>query len=281
MLATNIQSKTVCNEGWIMSELLVTVGDGIGTITFNRPHALNAITPAVVDLFIDATDRLENDPAVRCVLIRGAGSDFMSGADVKGFYDKLTADRAAHRASMERRVVTGHLAIHRIRRMPKPVIAVVQGACVGFGFSLLCCVDLAIASDDAYFMLAYRHVGLTTDGGASYFLPRIVGERRALEITLLGEKFDSAKALDLGIVNWVVPRDKLDAEALRVAGKFSTAATRAIGGAKRLIRNSLQSSWDEQSAREAEAIAEMVGSDDHLEGVTAFVEKRKPIFTGR
>ena len=267
--------------GWIMSELLVTVEDGIGTITFNRPQALNAITPAVVDALIDATNRFERDASVRCVLIRGAGSDFMSGADVKGFHESLAQRRDAHVAGMERRVVTGHLAIHRIRRMSKPVIAVVQGACVGFGFSLLCSVDLALASDDAYFMLAYRHVGLTTDGGASYFLPRIVGERRALEITLLGEKFDAAKALDLGIVNWVVPRDQLDAEALKVARKFSTAATRAIGGAKRLIRNSLQSSWDEQSAREAEAIAEMIGTDDHFEGVSAFVEKRKPNFTGR
>lgn len=264
-----------------MSDLLVTVENGVGTITFNRPERLNAISPAVVDMLIDATQRFEKDPAVRCVLLRGAGTDFRSDAEVKGFHDSLSHNREAHVAGMERRVVTGHLAIHRIRRMPKPVIAVVQGACVGFGFSLLCSADLAIASDDAYFMLAYRHVGLTTDGGASYFLPRIVGERRALEITLLGEKFSAQKAHELGLVNWVVPREQLDAEAMAVARKFAGAATRAIGGAKRLIRTSLQSTWDEQSAREAEAIAEMIATDDHFEGVTAFVEKRKPNFTGR
>jgi 2-(1,2-epoxy-1,2-dihydrophenyl)acetyl-CoA isomerase len=260
--------------------LLVEVTDGVGTITFNRPEKLNALSPEIVDGLIDATYRFEHDPAVRCVLIRGAGDTFMAGGDVEGFKRSLTDDRAAHLAGMEKRVVTGHLAIHRLRRMAKPVIVAVQGGAVGFGFSMVAAADMAIAGDDAFLLLAYRHVGLTADGGISYFLPRMVGERRAIEIMLMGERIPAAKALEWGLVNWVVPTAELQDRAMALACKLAAGPTRALGGAKRLVRTALDNTWDEQSAREAESIADMIGSDDHLEGVNAFLEKRKPAFRG-
>jgi len=263
------------------AHLLTEVTDGVGIITFNRPERLNALSPELVEGFIDATQWFEKDASVRCVLIRGAGETFMAGGDVKGFHESLVENREAHAASMERRVVTGHLSIHRLRRMPKPVIVAVQGAAAGFGLSVVCASDLAIAADDAIFSLAYRHIGLTADGGVSYFLPRIVGERRALEIALLGERFTAAKALDWGLLNWTVPKAELQDKALEIAAHLASGPTRALAGAKRLLRGSLESTWDQQSAREAELIGETVGSDDHLEGVTAFIEKRKPVFTGR
>ncbi|MDB5482437.1 MAG: hypothetical protein JWO83_3490 [Caulobacteraceae bacterium] len=257
------------------------VVDGVGTILFNRPEALNALSPELVQGLIDMTHRYEHDPLVRCVLIRGAGETFMAGGDVKGFYRSLREEREEHLAGFERRIVTGHLAIHRLRRMQKPVLIAVQGAAAGFGLSIVAAADLAIAAEDAFFSLAYRHIGLTADGGASYFLPRIVGERRALEIALLGERFSAQKALEWGLLNWVVPRASLEEEAWKIARKLAEGPTLALGQAKRLLRTSLEATWDEQSAREAESVAAMAATQDHLEGVTAFVEKRKPRFTGR
>ncbi len=257
------------------------VKDGIGTITFNRPEALNALSWQMSEELIEATGRMERDRSVRCVVIRGAGEHFMAGGDVKGFYKSLTTERERHVTGLEMRVVKVHQAIYHLRRMEKPVLASVQGAAAGFGLSMILACDLAIASDDSYFTLAYRHIGLSADGGSTYFLPRIVGERRALEIALLGDRFTAQHAHDIGILNWVVPRAKLAEETMSVARKLADGPTIALGKAKQLIRSSFDNSWDEHSHREAEGIAAAAATEDHLEGVTAFVEKRKPVFKGR
>jgi 2-(1,2-epoxy-1,2-dihydrophenyl)acetyl-CoA isomerase len=261
--------------------VLIETKDGIGTITFNRPAALNALSPQMTDGLIEATAHLERDPEVRCVVLRGAGEHFMAGGDVKGFHKALIENRDAHVAQAEMRVIKAHQAIYQLRRMAKPVLASVQGAAAGFGLSLILAADLAIASDDAYFTLAYRHIGLSADGGATYFLPRIVGERRALEIALLGERFSAHRALEIGILNWVVPRARLADETASMARKLADGPTVALGKAKQLIRSSFDHSWDEHSHREAEAFAVAAATADHLEGATAFVEKRKPVFKGR
>ena len=261
--------------------LKAEIADGIGSIIFDRPDVLNALSPEMVEALIDVTQSFERDEAVRCVVIRAEGETFMAGGDVKGFHRDLLADRQAHSAGLERRVVNGHLAIHRLRRMAKPVLVSVQGAAAGFGLSIVCAADLAIAADDAIFSLAYRHIGLSADGGVTYFLPRIVGERRALEIALLGDRFTAAQALEWGLLNWTAPKADLRAETLKIARRLADGPTVALGGVKRLLRNSLQSSWDQQSALEGEILVKAAASDDHLEGVTAFVEKRKAKFTGR
>jgi 2-(1,2-epoxy-1,2-dihydrophenyl)acetyl-CoA isomerase len=261
--------------------VLTEVKDGIGTIIVNRPAALNALSPEMGEGLIEATARFEHDRAVRCVVIRGAGEHFMAGGDVKGFHKALSEDREGHLARLEMRVVKAHQTIYQLRRMAKPVLVSVQGAAAGFGLSMILAADLAIASDDAFFTLAYRHIGLSADGGATYFLPRIVGERRALEITLLGERFSAQKALDIGILNWVVPRAALAEETAKLARKLADGPTVALGQAKALIRGSLENSWDEQSHREAEGLAAVAVTEDHFEGVSAFVEKRKPVFKGR
>ena len=261
--------------------LLSEVRDGIGTVTFNRPEARNALSGEMNEALIEVTARFERDPAVRCVVLRGAGDHFMAGGDIKGFHQALSTSREGHVAALEQRVVKAHQTIYQLRRMAKPVLASVQGAAAGFGLSLVLAADLAIAADDAFFTLAYRHIGLSADGGATYFLPRIVGERRALEIALLGERFTAARALDFGILNWVVPRASLVDETAALARKLADGPTVALGKAKQLIRSSLDNSWDEQSHREAEGIAAVAATDDHLEGVVAFIEKRKPVFRGR
>lgn len=257
------------------------IDNGVGSIILNRPEALNAFTPEMSHQLADIVDRLERDEAVRAVLIRGEGKSFTAGGDVKGFHTALVEDRFGHAAGLERRIVTGHLSMHRLRRMPKPVLIAYQGITAGVGVSLVCCADLAIAAEDAQLMLAYRHIGLSVDGGVSYFLPRIVGERRAIQLTLLGERIDAAKALDWGLANWVVPNEELVERATQIARDLAQGPTVALGASKRLLRDSLQSSWDQQSANEARAISLVAASADHLEGVSAFVDRRKASFVGR
>lgn len=261
--------------------VLAEIENGIGWLTLNRPEQLNALSMEMRDLLIEHSAKFEKDPAVRCVVIKGAGTHFMAGGDIKGFHKSLTTDKEAHLAGFEMRVVKAHQAIYQIRRMAKPVIASVQGAAAGFGLSLILNCDLAIAADDAFFTLAYRHIGLSADGGATYFLPRIVGERKALEIALLGERFSAQEAKDQNILNWIVPKEKLVDETLKLARKLADGPTFALGVAKKLIRTSLDNSWDEHSHREAEGLAACAATEDHFEGLNAFLDKRKPAFKGR
>jgi 2-(1,2-epoxy-1,2-dihydrophenyl)acetyl-CoA isomerase len=254
--------------------------NGVGTITFNQPSIRNALSVQMIEELIEASASFERDPSIRCVVLRGAGEHFMAGGDIKGFHKSLIENREAHVNGREMEVVKAHQFIYQIRRMPKPVLASIHGVAAGIGFSLVLAADLAIAAIDAVFTLAYRHVGLSPDGGSTYFLPRIVGERKALELALLGERFTAQTALDLRIVNWTVPAARLEEETAQVARRLADGPTVALAEAKRLIRSSLDNSWDEQSHREAESFAVSAGTDDHLDGVTAFVEKRKAVFHG-
>jgi len=258
-----------------------SISDGVGTILFNRPEVRNAFSPEMAEGFIEITRSFERDPHVRCVLIRGAGDSFMAGGDVKGFHASIEADQPNYAAGLEQRVVNGHLAIHQLRRMPKPVLVCAQGAAAGFGLSIVAAADLAIAADDAYFSCAYRNIGLTADGGISYFLPRIVGERKALEIALLGERFSAQQALAWGVVNWLEPMATLAERALTIALSLADGPGLAQAGVKRLFRNSLDNSWEQQSMLEAESVSAVAATTDHREGVAAFMEKRKARFVGR
>jgi 2-(1,2-epoxy-1,2-dihydrophenyl)acetyl-CoA isomerase len=261
--------------------LRVAFADGVASLILDRPDAGNALTPEMVEALIRATTALERDSDVRCVVLRATGDNFAAGGDVKGFHKSLTQDRDAHLAGMERRVANGNAAVHRLRRMTKPVLASVQGAVAGYGLSMFLSADLTIAADNAFFLMAYRHIGLTPDGGSSHLLPRLIGERRAMELTLMGNRIDAAKALAWGLVNWTVPADELVAQTDKIARGLARGPTYALGHAKRLIRAAFNSSWDDQVARENEQIAHSVASADHLEGVQAFVEKRSAVFVGK
>ncbi len=260
--------------------VVVTREGAIAFLTLNRPAALNALDIGMTMALSEATSLLESDEAVRCVVLRGAGEHFMAGGDIKHFHKGLEDPPAQRRQQFERMIGEVHASVIRLRRMPKPVVASVRGAVAGFGLSLMNACDLAIAADNAYFTLAYCHIGTTPDGGGTYGLPRLVGLKQAMEIALLGDRFDAARALSLGLVNSVVPAADLEAETLALARRLAKGPTLAYGRTKRLINESLNHGLTGQLLAEQDSFAASALTADFAEGVRAFVEKRKPHFRG-
>lgn len=260
-----------------MSEsVLYSVTEGVATITLDRPQVMNALDPEMIRQLRVACERVERDAAVRAVVIRGAGPAFLAGGDVSVFHSNLP------RMPQLAREVGGelHCAILALRRAPKPVLASVHGAVAGAGVSLLAAADLAIAAADATFTLAYSKIGASPDGGATYFLPRLVGYRRALERMLLSDTFDAHAACQLGLVNWVASSEQLVSETARIAGRLARGATRAFAETKQLVNQSYDRTLPAQLDAEVQAFARCAETRDFAEGVTAFVEKRKAAFTG-
>jgi len=256
--------------------VLVAREGSVATITLNRPQALNALDHDLTVGLRDGVLAAEHDPSVRCVVLRG-GEHFMAGGDLKWFRT-LVEDRssAENRVQFEALIHEVHTVILALRRMPKPVVASVRGAVAGFGMSLMMACDLVLAADNAYFTLAYTLIGTSPDGGSTFSLPRIVGQKKAMEIALLGERFDAATAERLGLVNRVVPKEKLDEETAKLALRLANGPTAVYARTKALLNGSLNASLESQLQREAEAFAQSASEPDFREGLAAFIEKRKP-----
>jgi 2-(1,2-epoxy-1,2-dihydrophenyl)acetyl-CoA isomerase len=258
--------------------ILLERSGAVATLTLDRPAALNTLDFAMMDMLVAHTSKIAADDSLRVVVLRGSGRHFMAGGDVAAFAQHLDAAPAARRALFQRAIERLHAAIENLHRMPHPVIARVQGAAAGFGLSLVCACDLAVAADDAYFTSAYRHLGLTPDGGGTWALPRIVGLRKAMEIILLSERFDAHEALRIGIVNKVVPAPELDTTVNAIVDSLVHGPVDALRNAKRLLRESPRRSLSEQLQAEAESFAQCASTSDFVEGVRAFTAKRKPRF---
>lgn len=258
------------------SPVLVAAHEGVATLTLNRPRALNALNRELTLALREAVFAAEHDPQVRCLVIRG-GEHFMAGGDLKHF-SELVASRPAPqlRTDFEGFIHEVHALVLSLRRMPKPVVASVSGAAAGFGMSLMMACDLALAADNAYFTLAYSLIGATPDGGSTYALPRIVGQKKAMEIALLGERFDAPTAERLGLVNRVVPAAALEAETQKLAARLAAGPALVYGRTKALVNRSLEHTLESQLQREAEAFAQSASEPDFAEGLRAFLEKRKP-----
>lgn len=257
--------------------LELQVRDGVAHLTLNRPDAANAITVELARDLMLATLRCDEDPAVRAVLLTGAGRMFCGGGDLKAFAGR--SDDLPH--YLKELTTYLHAATSRLTRMNAPVVAAVHGSAAGAGMSLACAADVVLAAESAKFTMAYTRAGLTPDGSSTYFLPRIVGLRRALELALTSRVLTSAEAFELGIVTRIVPEARLLDEARNTAAEFAAGPTQAFGATKRLLHTGWTGTLETQMELEARAIADVSRGADAREGIAAFAAKRPPRFTGR
>jgi 2-(1,2-epoxy-1,2-dihydrophenyl)acetyl-CoA isomerase len=258
----------------------VTRTEGAAKIELNRPHALNAWNAQFGSDLLAVVRELAADDAVRAVMITGAGRGFSSGADLKDGGAGQPADDGRP-AVYTRLTELYHPIMETIREMPKPVLAAVNGPAVGIGCSLALCCDLILAAESSYFLLAFVNIGLVPDGGSSLFMPTRVGFARAAELMMLGERLPAPKALEWGLINRVVGDEQLADEATALAARLAAGPTRSYAGAKRELNNWLYARMGEQLDLEAQLQQEMAQSEDFVEGVTAFLQKRPASFSGR
>lgn len=255
--------------------LLFDVADRVATITFNRPDQANSMNLQVMKELMDVSIRCDEDAGIRSVIVTGSGRFFSAGGDLASF--GATDDPPSLLKEM---TVYFHAAISRFCRMDAPIIAAVNGMAAGAGFSLVAACDLSVAGDSAQFASRYTAASLSPDGSSTYFVPRLIGVRRTMELMLTNRQLSAAEARDWGLINRVVVDEDLRDHVQGLALELATGATLAFGSVKRLLQSSLSETLETQMEAEARSIADMARTQDGREGVTAFLEKRSPRYTG-
>lgn len=257
--------------------ILFETDGGVATITFNRPDNANSMDRQFMYELMHAAIRCDEDASIRAVVVTGTGQFFSAGGDLSSFAD--AGDGAG--ALLKEMTTYFHGAVSRFSRMDAPIIAAVNGTAAGAGFSFAAACDLTIASDTAMFTSAYTAAALTPDGSSTYFVPRLVGMRRAMELMLTNRRLSAQEALEWGLISQVVPAAELMATAAALAHKLASGGTLAFGAVKRMLHESFSATLETQMEMEARAIAAMSHTHDGREGIAAFFEKRKPTFEGR
>ncbi len=261
-------------EAMSYETILFEQNEGVATLTLNRPDVFNAFNEQQSFDVIDALKKCAKDKTIRVLVITGSGKAFCSGQDLKSI---AGAENRSLRESIDKRY---NPMIKAIRNLPIPVICRLNGVAAGAGCSLALACDMIVASENASLIEVFINVGLVLDSGSSYFLPRLVGSARAFELSTMGNKVSAQQAFDWGMVNRICKAEDLDAEVKKITDYYAVAPTKAIGLMKKMLNKSFNSDLDTMLEYEAYC-QEIAGrSKDNKEGVKAFIEKRKPNFTG-
>lgn len=261
-------------------DLILNPTGPIARITFNRPQKANAFDPAWSDPMLAFFEQVARDPNVRCVLLRSTGAHFSAGGDV-GSVDTLIGMSPAERAAESAKFIPPYnRMIEAMHGCGKPVVAAVQGGVAGACVGLVAACDIVVCGDDAFFFLAHVKLAATIDGLSTYFLPRQIGERRTMELALLGDRIDAHRAEAWGLVNVVVPASDLNDEAEAMAERLAAGPTRALGLIRDLVRAGAKNGLYEQSRLEVDTYARSAMTEDWKEGLVAFRERRPPVFSG-
>jgi 2-(1,2-epoxy-1,2-dihydrophenyl)acetyl-CoA isomerase len=254
------------------------VRDRIGVVTLSDPSTLNAAGIELMTELQAAVDGFIHDEAVRAIVLTGEGRGFCSGANLSG--GSVSRGGGASKGPNEGLIKVYNPFLSTLRRSPKPVVAAVNGVAAGVGVSLALACDLLVAAESAYFLLAFRRIGLVPDGGATWLLPRLIGKARAMELMLLGEKLPAKTALDWGLINRCVPDGELMAKAMELATALASGPS-SLGMTRNLVWDALDAPWHMQIEAEAYAQGDAARSEDAREGIMAFVQKRPAEFKGK
>jgi 2-(1,2-epoxy-1,2-dihydrophenyl)acetyl-CoA isomerase len=258
-------------------QILARVQDNVGTIILNRPEALNTFNLDLARQLIDTLSRFDRDDSVRAIVLRGAGKAFSAGGDIREMAGdvKKGEDRAAYfKAPLS---AFGH-AVVTLREIHKPVLAAVHGAVAGVAFNLMLACDLKVATETTRFTQAFVRIGLSPDGGGTWFLPRLVGYARACELALLPTELDAATAREWGLVNWVVAEDEFTESVRSIAARLAAGPAAAMGRAKALLNSAYDRDLVDHIETERLAQVDNAASPDFEEGLVSFLEKREPKF---
>lgn len=260
----------------MQKDILTTINNGVATIVLNRPKVFNSFNRAMALLLQSELDKCATDDDVRAIVLTGSGRAFCAGQDL----GEVTSEKLnpGFKTILEEHY---NPIIHKIRTIKKPVVAAVNGVAAGAGANIALACDIVIASEQASFIQAFSKIGLVPDSGGTFFLPRLIGFQRASALMMLGDKVEAKQALEMGMLYKMVSHDTLEEETQKIAITLANMPTKALGMTKELLNASMTNSLDEQLAMESTYQIEAAQTEDYKEGVTAFVEKRKPNFKGK
>jgi 2-(1,2-epoxy-1,2-dihydrophenyl)acetyl-CoA isomerase len=257
--------------------VLSAISNGVGRLTFNRPAARNAMSIDMVKLFSAELAAMEADPAVRCLVLQGAGEHFVAGGDVKSWGRLLSMKPDERAADFRRRLTDMKPIVRQLAQFPKPLIVAVRGFAAGAGITFVAAADFVVAEASATFVFAHVRLSLVPDMGLSYFLPRAVGERQAARLSMLGGQIDAGEAHRLGLVTDLVAPGELDQTIDAITGTLLALPRVALAETRQVVRGAA-AEFEQRFEREIQGLETCSATDDFVEAVTAFLERRKPRF---